>query len=784
MYPIVRRPYTGQLISTMHNHYNYLRFALLLFTAISNTHASVVRMSIAFGDQPPNDVYIELFDLSAPKTVSNFLNYIENSSGNRRYDGTFIHRSIPGFVIQGGGYSYDPGLGDFGVATAPHIVADKPIINEFDSTRSNVRGTIAMAKIDGDANSATSEWFFNLGDNSGLDSTNGGFTVFGRVLGNGMDIIDSIAGLSIEDHGGAFKELPVVNHTSGSPVTAANLVTVNTTSSFYPPPFFINPAPLDFGLRILNTGPIQQTVTIRNISSNNLSLGQIASLNGLTPPYSISADDCTNRTLIPSSFCSLQISFNPTTSGLSEDTFNVPSDDPTNPSIVINVSGTGAPTTASLETNPASLIDFGSVDIAGIADQQVTIRNVGGGILQPGTIAFSGTDAPLFSVETNSSTCEGAQLAFTESCSFTIRLAPDTVGPKTAILLVNAAPNGQSSQLSLIGDVILPQPDLLINETIIDVGDTQVGTPGTTTVTLANAGTKDLIFSDISITGADAGNFKSTNNCNLLAPGEFCQEIISFTSTTIGTSSATLQVSTDDPDTPVAILPIIATSSTDSDGIPDAIEAAGPNNGDGNQDGVPDSQQANVTTLPDPDGNYLTVAAAPGTQFLGVSIDSSPAPETTPTADGATVTFPNGFISFLLDGIPVRSSTTVSIFLPPNTPPVDSYFKYIWVLGDDPRTDPKRWYKFDFDGRTGAEIQGNKIVLHFVDGGFGDSDLTENGRIFDPGGPAITRISNNSSGGGCSFMKPTTRRSRPIGLVVLLVLTFLLQHLRKRCARI
>ncbi|WP_207891906.1 choice-of-anchor D domain-containing protein [Thiogranum longum] len=742
-------------------------------------------MSIAFGDQPANDIYIELFDFAAPITVSNFLNYVENTSGEKRYDGSFIHRSIPGFVIQGGGFSYDPGLGDFGTTSAPHIITDPPITNEFDSSRSNVRGTIAMAKIDGDANSATSEWFFNLVDNAAdLDSQNGGFTVFGQVLSNGMDLIDSIAGLATENLGGTFQDLPVFNYTSGSPVTAANLVTVNTTSSPYPPPFFITPAPLDFGLRVINTGPVEQTVTIQNISNKNLSFGLISGLDVLVPPYSIAADSCSSQIITPSSFCTLQISYTPTTPGLSEDTINIPSDDPTNPSIVFSVSGSGAPTTASLETNPVSLIDFGSVDIAGTADQQITIRNVGGGILQPGAIEFSGANASLFTIDASTSNCEGAQLAFTESCSFTVRLTPDTVGPKSATLLINASPNGQLNQLGLIGDVILPQPDLLISESIIDVGDTQAGTPKTATVTLANAGTLDLIFTDISISGTDAENFTSTNNCNLLAPDEFCQELITFTSSTTGTSSATLQVSTNDPDTPVSTVPIIATSSTDSDGVPDDIEAAGPNRGDGNQDGTPDSQQANVTTLLDLNGNYVTVAADPGTQFLGVSIDPNPAPETTPTAGGTTITFPNGFVSFLLDGIPVGSNTAISIFLPTNNPSVNSYFKYGWIPGDNPLIVSKHWYQFDFDGRTGAEIQENQIILHFVDGGFGDADLTPNGRIFDPGGPASINLgsSSSSSGGGCSLTTPRNKASRPIDMVVLLVLAVVLRLLRKRYA--
>ena len=133
-------------------HQSYLLSVLLLvFSSVIPAQATVVvRLDIAVGgDQPVQEVYIELFDQQAPITVTNFLRYIENSNGDRRYDGTFIHRSIPGFIVQGGGFAYDPASGPFN-ALLPHISVDPPIINEFDPSRSNLRGTIAMAKTGND----------------------------------------------------------------------------------------------------------------------------------------------------------------------------------------------------------------------------------------------------------------------------------------------------------------------------------------------------------------------------------------------------------------------------------------------------------------------------------------------------------------------------------------------------------------------------------------------------------------------------------------------------------
>jgi len=212
---------------------SYLLSALLLvFSFVIPAQATVVRMDIAVGgDQAVQEVYIELFDQQAPVTVANFLKYIENSNGDRRYDGTFIHRSIPGFIVQGGGFAYDPASGPFN-ALLPHISVDTPITNEFDPSRSNLRGTIAMAKLGNDPDSATSEWFVNLADNSAnLDNQNGGFTVFGRVLDPDMAIIDSIAALTTENQGGPFTELPVTRTTSGTPPTNADLVVVSNVET-------------------------------------------------------------------------------------------------------------------------------------------------------------------------------------------------------------------------------------------------------------------------------------------------------------------------------------------------------------------------------------------------------------------------------------------------------------------------------------------------------------------------------------------------------------------------
>jgi cyclophilin family peptidyl-prolyl cis-trans isomerase len=122
----------------------------------------------------------------APLTVENFLRYVRRGD----YDGTFFHRLIPGFVLQGGGYRYEP------ATRYDKVPKDPPVVNEPGIP--NARGTVAMAKVAGQPNSATTEWFVNLVDNPNLDTTNGGFTVFARVVPRDLDTVDEIADLHTE----------------------------------------------------------------------------------------------------------------------------------------------------------------------------------------------------------------------------------------------------------------------------------------------------------------------------------------------------------------------------------------------------------------------------------------------------------------------------------------------------------------------------------------------------------------------------------------------------------
>lgn len=190
----------------------FLSLVLLLSITSSAQANTIVRVSTSFGD-----FSIELFDTLTPVTVQNFLNYVNRGA----YNGSYFHRLEKGFVVQGGGYTFVPYVGPV------EIPADPPIVNEFHE--SNLRGTVAMAKFENNPDSATSQWFVNLADNSAnLDAQNGGFTVFGRVLGDGMAVLDAINELSVFNLGTLQSQIPLNNFGSSTSLTFKNFVTMNT----------------------------------------------------------------------------------------------------------------------------------------------------------------------------------------------------------------------------------------------------------------------------------------------------------------------------------------------------------------------------------------------------------------------------------------------------------------------------------------------------------------------------------------------------------------------------
>ncbi len=136
------------------------------------------------------DITLEINADEAPISAENFLSYVDNGF----YNGTIFHRVIDGFMIQGGGFTPD----------MSQKKTEANIKNEWKNNLTNERGAVAMARLGGDPDSASSQFFINLKTNGFLDQAQpdgAAYCVFGKVI-DGMDVVDVIKGVSTTNKGG------------------------------------------------------------------------------------------------------------------------------------------------------------------------------------------------------------------------------------------------------------------------------------------------------------------------------------------------------------------------------------------------------------------------------------------------------------------------------------------------------------------------------------------------------------------------------------------------------
>jgi cyclophilin family peptidyl-prolyl cis-trans isomerase len=173
---------------------------------------------------------LALYATATPQTVSNFLNYVVRGD----YSNSVIHRAVPDFVVQGGGFK--PAPPNFTAIPTDPSPTNEPGIQ-------HVRGTVAMAKQGSNPNSATDQWFINLNDNSAqLDDQNGGFTAFGRLCGSGLTVADTVAALPrtnytilVDGQSASFSDWPM-DSTPPPPATMdqSKLVLVSSVKQIEP----------------------------------------------------------------------------------------------------------------------------------------------------------------------------------------------------------------------------------------------------------------------------------------------------------------------------------------------------------------------------------------------------------------------------------------------------------------------------------------------------------------------------------------------------------------------
>ncbi|HUD46070.1 MAG TPA: peptidylprolyl isomerase [Candidatus Baltobacteraceae bacterium] len=253
---------------------------------------TIVQLTIStYPNGSSSNFLVQLFDHDKPATVENFIHYITSGS----YSNTFFDRDVTGFVLQAGDYvTYDRttnGLNGGAVSTGTNIFPSQ-VDSEFNvgPLIHNNFGTLAMALVSGEPNSATSAFFFNLADNStNLDTQNGGFTVFGRIL-TGTNILQYFNTLSAPSNGifdlePSIPTLPV-NYDGTNEPTDANLFYCDFTFQT-PPPVDTTPPTVAItypapNAALTNGGDL----TLRGTAQDNVGLAEVfCALNTLTGVY-------------------------------------------------------------------------------------------------------------------------------------------------------------------------------------------------------------------------------------------------------------------------------------------------------------------------------------------------------------------------------------------------------------------------------------------------------------------------------------------------------------------
>ena len=302
-----------------------------------------------------------------------------------------------------------------------------------------------------------------------------------------------------------------------------------------------------------------QKVIVTNDGTADLTITDIAQSNPLSAPFSIIADNCSNKTLPAGGSCTLYLRFSPTAAGTFSDSFDIPSNDPDENPVTMSVSGTGT------ESNEPDItvtdfiapksdlgVPFGNVTVNSSSDSVVTVTNDGSTFLDIGIIGFDNPLSAPFSIVNDN--CTEQSLDAARSCMFTVRFSPTAAGTfSDSFEIPSNDPDENPVTVSVSGTGTTdPVQDISVLPTEVSFNVSVGSSSPAQTVTIENIGTGDLSINTITITGTDSSEFSIQNdNCSgqtLTSSGNCTVEVI-FSPASSGEKSASLTIPSDDPDT-------------------------------------------------------------------------------------------------------------------------------------------------------------------------------------------------------------------------------------------
>ncbi|RLJ17325.1 hypothetical protein DJ030_14850 [bacterium endosymbiont of Escarpia laminata] len=308
-----------------------------------------------------------------------------------------------------------------------------------------------------------------------------------------------------------------------------------------------------------------QTVTVTNDGNADLLLGNLAQADPLASPFSILNDTCSAQTLTPAANCSLTVRFSPPSTGAFSDSFDIPSDDPDENPVTVNVDGTGIGLVVPdiTVTDSAAPVDdlaiaFGNVTQATTSDETVTITNDGNADLTIGNIGALDVLVAPFSILND--TCSGQTVTPAANCTLTVRFEPTAAGTFNDSFDIPSDDADEASvtvNLSGTGTAI-PVPDITVTDSVAPAGDLQVpfgnvteGAASNKIVTITNDGSADLTLAQIALVNPLAAPFSILNDtcsAQILTPAASCTLTVRFAPTVAGTFNDSFDIPSDDPD--------------------------------------------------------------------------------------------------------------------------------------------------------------------------------------------------------------------------------------------
>lgn len=304
----------------------------------------------------------------------------------------------------------------------------------------------------------------------------------------------------------------------------------------------LTPSSLSFGNQAVGVPSSSQAVTLTNVGAATLSINSI-SFTGTNPGDFTQSNNCP-ATLGTNSFCIINVTFNPTTTGARSASLSVSSNDPNSPATAA-LSGTGIGTPA-VTLNPTSL-SFGNqpLQITSSA-QNVTLTNSGTGPLTINSIALTGSNSGDYAISNN--TC-GPTLSAGSNCVVSVTFTPTAVGSRTASLTfsTNASTSPDNATLSGTGQA----PIASFSPSSLSFGGIKLGLSSVLATTLTNTGNAAMSISSITITGANVTDYSQVNTCPAsLAINANCTITTTFAPVGLGNRTASISVSSNTATSP------------------------------------------------------------------------------------------------------------------------------------------------------------------------------------------------------------------------------------------